>query len=206
MSKISIFGVFLFVATTAYADIDQVQQSGQWGAVCPPIVCSQPGDSWSYSFLTDSEINVTVEGITAPIWDFTFSLNGVAISALSDTFTDAIWFEESNDGGFALGNSVIGFGFWDALFTISGGPFDTIATLNLGVHPIPSLTSPRAWEAVFGAASEAGIGTINPLLIPGPVVITSAPEPSSVILLLTMLLGTGFVARKRVARATRTNS
>ena len=36
MSKIPMFGLFLFAASAAYADIDQVTQSGQWGTVCPP--------------------------------------------------------------------------------------------------------------------------------------------------------------------------
>ena len=111
MSKISIIGLFLFVATTAYADIDQVTQSGQWGNVCPPVVCSQPGDSWSYSFLTDSDIPVIhLDESANPIWGFTFSLNGVPVSSLSGAFTDAAWFLESNDGGFAVGNNSIAFG------------------------------------------------------------------------------------------------
>ena len=36
MSKIPMFGLFLFAASAVYADIDQVTQSGQWGIVAHP--------------------------------------------------------------------------------------------------------------------------------------------------------------------------
>ena len=82
-------------------------------------------------------------------------------------------------------------------------------TLIPGVYPIPGIEAPgfccSGFEDLFGATTETFIP--GPL-IADPVVITdiSTPEPSSVILLLTMLLGAGFVARKRVARAPQTNS
>lgn len=189
MSKIPMFGLFLFAASAVYADIDQVTQSGQWGTVCPPIVCSQPGDSWSYSFLTDSKI--PFPSLSAPISDFTFLLNGVPVFPVPlGTYNNALWFVAANDGGFSIPGA-IEFGMWTQLFT-TPVPLSPSATLDPGVYPI--LPSP-SFEDLFGADN-----LIHPNEITfGPVVITDTPEPSSVILLLTILLRAAFVVRKRVA-------
>ena len=43
--------LLLFFAGRASAqEMDTISQSGLWGTSCPPVVCSHPGDSWSYSF------------------------------------------------------------------------------------------------------------------------------------------------------------
>ena len=65
--------LLLFLATSIFhsARADLVTQSGTWGTTdCPAVVCSEPGDSWSYSFLTNSI--VILDGITwdSPITDF----------------------------------------------------------------------------------------------------------------------------------------
>jgi len=192
MTKTSIFSFFLLGATTASADVmDLVTQSGKWGTTCPPIVCSQPGDSWSYSFLTDSHLTPISGNIESAITDFEFSLNGAPIIALTGKFDKAHWFVSSNDGGFTLLDSSqplapqpIVFGFWVQLFALPS------LTLNPGVYPVPQNPPLGTFERLFGDQN----------IIPGPVVITATPEPSSIVLILTMLLGLGFVARKRIAR------
>jgi hypothetical protein len=191
MTKTSIFSFFLLGATTASADvIDLVTQSGKWGTTCPPIVCSQPGDSWSYSFLTDSHLTPVAGDLETTITGFEFSLNGAPVIALTGKFDKAHWFAVSNDGGFTLLDSSqplapqpIVFGFWVQLFALPS------LTLNPGVYPVPQSPPPGTFEELFGDRN----------IIPGPVVITATPEPSSIVLISTMLL-VGSMIRRRIAR------
>lgn len=212
--KLLTFSLFLFAATTASADVDVVSQSGVWGATCPPIICSAPGDSWSYSFHVDSILTSILNvGPQGPISDFEFLLNGSSIPSLADAFNAVEFFTGPLDGGFSLqpetslssgGTPQPQFGEWTQLF--SQAPVGLVpADLIPGVYPVVTLDSPQCsffcgFEQ-FMWSDDLGGGHFADDFTPGPVVITDTPEPTSVILLLTMLLALLFVARKRIACA-----
>jgi hypothetical protein len=195
MTKVHIFTLFIFGATTACANGLLVSQTGEWGATCPAVVCSAPGDSWSYSFQTDSELSLLRASPTSTITDFAFFLNGIQIATLNNAYVNADWFVASDDGGFDLGpQSPILFGRWTPLFAFTTLPFE--ATLVPGVYPVQSfsafsqcMSSCLGWETFFGTTD----------FVPNPVVITNTPEPASLILVATMLVGMTFVVRKRIA-------
>jgi hypothetical protein len=205
MIKTSIFSLFVLLASTAAADVLLVSQSGHWGATCPHVVCSAPGDSWSYSFEIDSVLatNVVV-GPGGPINNFEFLLNGVPVPSLSNAYNEAGFFPSFNDGGFALFPTTVPeptvFGMWTGLFDIPPGQIQLIpANLRAGVYPVANFNecggdAPgcMGWESVFG--------TDDAML--GPVVISRVPEPASVTLVATMLLVTAFMLRKRVVLTT----
>jgi hypothetical protein len=137
MTKVRIFTLLVFGATTACANVLLVSQTGEWGATCPAVVCSAPGDSWSYSFQTDSDLSLPKGLPTSAITDFAFFLNGIQIATLNNAYVNADWFVASNDGGFDLGpQSPILFGRWTPLFAFTTLPFE--ATLVPGVYPVQS--------------------------------------------------------------------
>ena len=205
---------FLLVASTASADglsLYSVSQSGEWGLTCPPVVCSEPGDSWSYSFVTTSVIYGPGAWVS-PVTDFQFSLNGILVPSLTGAYIEALWFPEQNDGGFSLqsyyeepavvtgpgsasgdpyGGEFIGFGLWDQLFAFprSDEPpayFDsTFLPLVPGVYPITDSCLPSPGGCVINDPFEFLAGAVDLKL--GPVVITQMPEPSTDGLVLTGL-------------------
>jgi hypothetical protein len=180
---------FLFLATSIFcpelarADtLDLVTQSGTWGTTCPPVVCSQPGDSWNYSFLSNSTLVPDNQCCwDSPMTDFEFDLNGQPVAALDGLYTQVRFFPGSNDGGFDFGaccTNAIAFNFWVQLFS----PFPFVeATLIPGVYPvnIPPPSSPGTAESVFGGCYGCVGPSQQPGFHAGPVVITPVPEPST---------------------------
>jgi hypothetical protein len=219
LTKVLAFSLFLFAAAPAFGDVDLVTQSGEWGATCPPIVCSEPGDSWSYSFLTDSNVVLNANANSnfgTTITDFEYSLNEVLEIAIEGAYL-ASWFPESNDGGFfiqfppALEEFSPAFGLSAQLYTVSpSSPPGDCGFVNQActIAPGTYLEGPpaSALEFLFGVGTP-NVGAGNNLIV-GPIVITdiSAPEPTSVILLLTALLAVAFVLRKRITQAARTDN
>lgn len=211
--KLLTFGLFLFAATTASADVDVVSQSGVWGATCPPVICSAPGDSWSYSFQVDSVLTSLINvGPQGPISDFEFLLNGSAITSLTDAFDAAEFFSAPLDGGFSLlpetflspgGAPQPQFGEWTQLFSPAAVGL-VPAYLIPGVYPVVALDSPQCSVACgfeqFIWSDALGGGHFADDFTPGPVIITdiSTPEPTSMILMATMLLAFLSVVRKRI--------
>lgn len=206
--KLLTVSLFLFAATTASANEYVVSQSGIWGATCLPVICSAPGDSWSYSFHVDSVLTSIINvGPQGPIWDFEFLLNGSEVASLADAFNAVEFFSAPLDGGFSLlpetfltpgGTPEPQFGQWTQLFN-SAGVGQVPAYLIPGVYPVVPRDSP---QCSHGCGFEEFIGQgFADDFTPGPVVITdiSTPEPASVILMSTMLLALLFVMRKRIA-------
>lgn len=203
MTKAHAVLLFLFAVSTAFADVDMVSQSGQWGSVCPPVLCSTPGDTWSYSFLTSSDVSSWYTGVPDPISDFQFSVNGVVVSSLSDAYGEAIWFPGSNDGGFTLlGPSgqccFIVFGLWVPLFDYPP-PGIHIATLVTGSYAAPSSSS-YSFEGISDGSTDFPVG--DPGLLAGPVIVTNltTPEPAAIIFQSTVLVGIAFILRKRLLK------
>jgi len=180
MTKFLMLGLFLFVGTSAYADEDLVTQSGTWGTTCPAIVCSEPGDAWSYSFLTDSNVTYSslYGALVTSVMDFQYSLNGVLDISVTGEYA-ALWFPQDNDGGFNLLNlpglgSPIQFAQSLQLFTATGGYQCDLAepcTIAPGTYDEPG---PVGTEWLFGVAdinSQPWSGGF----IPGPLVTTPNP-------------------------------
>lgn len=124
MTKVHVGFLFLFTAVTAFADIDMVSQSGRWAAACPPVICSAPGDTWSYSFITNSVV-ISPLGfeIPDPISDFEYSINAVIVPSFTDKCNQVHREFWTQDGGFTLFCNSSGgvgfgidFGMWVQLF------------------------------------------------------------------------------------------
>jgi hypothetical protein len=187
--------LLLVFSGRASADgIDVVSQSGVWGTACPAVVCSQTGDTWSYSFETPA----TLSGyggnteVTSPITDFDFYLNGAPVASLTGAYTEAIWFPQDDDGGFGLGNDGsfglnIAFAEWDQLYNFAN--YCAPSVLVPGVYNVTG-----SQELFFGTGG--GFLEDPTAFIPGPVVITAVPEPSTLMLIVTGLLALAIIARR----------
>ena len=188
-----LFLLLLVFAGRASADgMDLVTQSGVWGTACPPVACSQTGDTWSYSFLTPADLSGNgFNGLpTSIVTDFEWYLNGKPVTSLAEASEEATWFPQDDDGGF--GNFGPIFGFFDQLYANAPCPTCT-AVLVPGVYDVINGVSTEGlfgavWSPFFEGATGMGI-------IPGPVVITKVPEPSTLILIVTGLLVLAFIAR-----------
>jgi hypothetical protein len=220
MTKFLILCVFVFVATTAYADTDLVTQSGTWGTTCPPVLCVNPGDAWNYSFQTDSTLTPLVPGAigagagATTVTDFNYMLDRILdISIFGDY--GAEWFLANDDGGFSLYTPVLSIAFGESPQMIEIPnflyPYDTCALPSYGCQVLPGSyaigTNGFSFERITpgdggAGAVYCGVGIFDATATCGPVVITdiSAPEPSSVILLFTALLAVLFVMRKQILR------
>ncbi len=196
--------LFLFLLSLVFAGrasadgMDLVTQSGVWGTACPPVVCSQTGDIWSYSFETPA----TLSGyggnaiVTSTVTDFEYYINGKLVTALTRAYNEAWWYPQDDDGGFALLDDGLFsgpvFGFWDQLYN------------TIGCCSVPSQLVPGVYDVINGFSTEDLFGAFwSPIegatgsgIIPGPVVITKVPEPSTLILIVTGLLVLGFIARR----------
>jgi hypothetical protein len=172
--------LFIFADRASADSIDIVSQSGVWGASCPPVVCSAPGDHWSYSFETPTNLtfNSQIGLYTSMATDFTFDLNGSAVNALPST-DQVVWFPEIDDGGFAVGSS-IAFAMFQQLYTGASSP----GQLVQGVYGMG-----QGGEDLFGAYGAGATA--------GSVVIHSLPEPPALLLAGIGALGLLALAAKR---------
>jgi hypothetical protein len=182
--------LFLFLATSIFcpelaraSTLDLVAQSGTWGATCPAVVCSAPGDSWSYSFLTNSTL-VFDESCCwdSPATDFEYELNGQPVDPPYGIYGGPIYgpvrfFPGYNDGGFDFANpSPIYFGSWVQLFS----PLypSNEAELVPGIYPVnPSLSAEGLLGGCYGYNGACGAPSQQLGFYAGPVVITALPEP-----------------------------
>jgi hypothetical protein len=194
--------VLILATCTAKADnTDTVSQSGVWGALCPSIACSKPGDVWSYSFKTAADLKEPPDGFPASaVSDFDYYLNGKPVKALTVS-NDAVWFPDYNDGGFFLSGLNANAGSPCATYNICndiafGLFYQLYATPRLGqtsqIPLIPgSYELDRGFEDFFGGCFGPGCG-VPQSGVAGPIVI-AADEPRTLYLLLTGLLALTFV-------------
>jgi len=204
MIKTSVFTLFLLIGCTANADEYLISQSGTWGPTCPAVVCSAPGDSWSYSFRIDPVLNLMSPFAPAgAISDFEFVLNGSPVASLTNAYSEAGFFFGNNDGGFTLlpnGNAVT-FSFWTQLFDLGPGPNPPVvpAYLKQGTFPVNNVK--QLLQCQSSSCRELGgedvFGSDDALL--GPVIITAVPEPKSLTLLGTLLIGAAFLVKRRMS-------
>jgi hypothetical protein len=183
--------LLLVFAGRASADgMDLVTQSGIWGTACPPVLCSQTGDTWSYSFLTPATLSgYGNRAVTSTVTNFEWYLNGVLVPALTVPTQEAYWFPNSDDGGVTLTLSPINLSNnWEQLFNITGC-CTVPSVLVPGVYSIDVDDSAENIGSVFAGPTD------ETSFIPGPVVITAVPEPSTLILIVTGLLVFAFIAR-----------
>jgi hypothetical protein len=196
MTKVHVGFLFLFAVGTASADIDMVSQSGTWVTQCPSVLCSAFGDTWSYSFLTSSVVTSPLTEINDPISDFEYSINGVIVSSLTVANGAVHWLFWTQDGGFQDSPLGIEFGEWVQLFT-TPAPGVQYATLNPGSYDLP--LNGYTFESIDGISNS--FPGRPAAMIAGPLVITdlsAVPEPASICLQLTMLVGIAVIARKRL--------
>ncbi len=166
--------VALLLPLAARADeLLVVEESGVWGPTAPTTAESAPNESWSYSFLIDSNPSVTSytlgESFFAPFSDFTYMLNG----SLVDITAGSIGWGSTADEG------LIGIDLTDGdLFSIDGaqaysGP-ESSPTILTGVYPLSA-------DSLFCASSSCS--TIVPLT--GDLTISAAaPEPGTIGMML----------------------
>jgi hypothetical protein len=194
MLLLSCLLLLVFSGRASADGIDVVTQSGVWGTACPAVVCSQTGDTWSYSFQTPA----TLSGyggnaiVTSPITNFEFDLNGEPVAALTSAYNEAWWYPQDDDGGLALLNNgifsnAIGFSEWDQLYNVANCCAPSV--LVPGTYPLGGSA-----ESLFGALEGGDQDATG--IIAGPVVIASVPEPSTLILIVTGLLALGLIAKR----------
>ena len=167
-----------------------------WGSTAPTSTWSAPNETWSYSFLIDSNPTpisyTTGQFFQAPFTDFTYYLNGVQVA----TTPSALYFYESNSSNSGLYQ--LDFGpqtSLQALFNLEGasaytGP-ESSPTMVTGVYNLIPGAFPNGsyFNSVQGQVNLSGTVSIEP-----------TPEPSSLVLLGTGLIGAlEFLRRKRAA-------
>lgn len=188
MKTTLLFLFFLLAAPVAFADNLLVTQSGdECGTGQITTACGVPGDTWTYSFITESNPTPieSVPGFNfeASISDFEYYINGV-LQTLSTIPTVVEWFNASDGGG----------------FEISGLPSNLIVTTGRELYSngedSPDIT-PGDYtfvdEVIPGIASAAWF----------PLTITPVPEPSPYGFTLMIGIGLLVLIRKRMAPSSR---
>ena len=171
------------------ADMLLVSESGTWGSTVPTSTYTAPNASFSYSFLVDSNPSVssyeTGLGFEAPFSSFTYTLAG---NTVATTPVSIGWYSENEPGSPYNPGGLFNLDFSDAIFVITGaqaylGP-ESAPTILTGVYPL----SGTAYLALSTPLADVPIS--------GDVVISSVPEPSSLLLLLTVcVLSVGVKSR-----------
>jgi hypothetical protein len=190
MTKPILLILCLFAVTTASANTITITESGTWSNNCPAPFCTAVGATWSYSFEVAAPptiIKSYADFFLASISDFTFSDDGIVQAALTDSETEAYFFDAADGGGFATFDDLFDVSTLGQFFTGSGYS-PTFIPGNYAVIPGPTVGNqmeyPNGDITVSGAAP--------------------APEPATWGLMLT---GLGLVwMRKRVVPAFRPNT
>ncbi len=182
-----LFIVCLFAPTVVHADTFLVTQSGnQCGTGPISIACGLPGNTWTYSFLTDSNptpvSSSTGFNFEAAISDFAFYIDGV-LQTLTTTPTLVTWFNAVDDGGLEILDPSF------RLIVTEGAQLYTNGETNPVMTP---------GEYVFITEKIPGIST--PAWF--PLSITPVPEPSTWGLLL-IVIGLLGLMRRRLVPASR---
>jgi hypothetical protein len=158
----------LLLASVGSASPLLVQESGVWGNSAPFTTWSAPGESWSYSFLIDSNPTPSSyspgDNFIAPFNNFNYFLNGFPVATTPDAIE---WYSTNNEGG------LINIYFGTTLFKVYGaqaysGP-ESSPTILPGVYPL-------AGGSVFQSAGNPD----QPLT--GYLTIT--PEPATIGMML----------------------
>jgi hypothetical protein len=182
----------LLGVVSASADTLIVSENGVWDATTPTTTWSAPNQSWSFSF--DISSTPAVSNVTQTAFggffdgaysNFTYTLNGAPVSTALPEIT---WFSTGYGGLFNVN-------FVGASFELEGdqsytgpetGPTIVPGTYDLGLYSgvfLGSTLLPLTGDAVIAEGS------------PSP-----TPEPSSLFLLGTGMLGLAYFAgRKLVA-------
>jgi hypothetical protein len=176
--------VLAFAAMSASADSIFVSQYGVFGGLVPRTAVTAPHESWSYYFELSTTPSVTNAGLgccfNPVISDIEYVLNGAVVP---NAISSATFFIASQAGlidvGFAGGGTLSDFGF-----QAYSGP-ETSPTILPGVY----LISP-------GSFLELSNGRKIP--VGGDLYINSTPEPSSLLLMGSGLVGLGGLLRRKL--------
>ena len=152
-----------------------VSSSGTFNGSAPTTALTAPNQTWSFSFLIDSNPvpnSFSSTQTLLPISGFAYRLNG---SLTATTFTSIYFSTLSNGGGFAT------------------------SSLELDLYAPQmfsgTLASPTILPGVYSLVSPSVIGTAS--VVGAQVTIASAvPEPASVGLSLFGLVGLGLLRRR----------
>jgi hypothetical protein len=180
-----VFCVLLFASVGSASPL-LVQESGVWGSSAPSTTWSAPGESWSYSFLIDSNPTPSTylpgDNFVAPFNNFNYFLNGVPVATTPDTIE---WYSTNNEGGLIniYFGGILTFKVYGAQ-AYSGS--EDSPTILPGVYPL-------AGGSVFLSAGN----TDQP--ITGNLTITAVPEPATIGM---MLMGVAALAGLRFRRRT----
>ena len=193
-----LLGLCLFVGTASASTL-VVSEQGTWASACPASMCASQSDTWAYSFIVSSNpsplFSVAGQYTVDSISNFEFYDNGVIVPAFANGVT-AMYFYST---AYAFGAGATGGGLSYEAGTsiqiiVEGG-----AQLYQGSENGPSflpgtfVTPQAAYLAPFPSSVQFALTS------PGPISITTTPEPKTGLLLGFGCIGcfAGLVARKR---------